>query len=215
MRRLVIETATEALSLALFEDGVLLDSFDAVIGRGHAEQLVPRIADLPDGGRADEIHVDLGPGSFTGVRIGIAAARALAIAWGAKVLGFETSSLVAATARALHPDLVDQALLVVMEGGHGEWLVTPIAPGARIAATRSLLPAEAIACDQDAVVGSRAAEFVALRGSGTVYSLHPTARHADTIDAMLLGTKLAPIYARAPDATPMAPLATGTSESSL
>lgn len=204
MRRLVIETATEALSLALFEDGALLDSFDAVIGRGHAEQLVPRIADLPDGGRADEIHVDLGPGSFTGVRIGIAAARALAIAWDAEVLGFETSSLVAATARALDPDLAGQAFLVVMEGGHGEWLATPIAPTATRAATRSLLPAEAIAFDHDVVVGSRATEFVALRGSGRACPLHPSARYADMIDGMLLGTKLAPLYARPPDATPMA-----------
>jgi len=214
MRRLVIETATEALSLALFEDGVLLDSYDAVIGRGHAEQLVPRIANLPDGGRAEEIHVDLGPGSFTGVRIGIAAARALAIAWGAEVLGFETSSLVAASARALHPRLADRPFLVVMEGGHGEWLATPSAPTAGIAATRSLLPAKAIAYDHDVVVGSRATEFVALRGSGSAYSLHPSARHADTIDRMLPSTKLAPLYARAPDATPMAKAAAGREVSS-
>ncbi len=204
MRRLVIETATEALSLALFEDGELIDSFDAVIGRGHAEQLVPRIADLPDGGKADEIRVDLGPGSFTGVRIGIAAARALAIAWGAEVLGFESSSLVAATARALYSELADQAFLVVMEGGHGEWLATPISPTESVAATRSLVPAEAIVFDHDVMVGSRAEEFVALRGSGRAYPLHPSARYADTIDGLLLSTRLAPLYARAPDATPMA-----------
>jgi tRNA threonylcarbamoyl adenosine modification protein YeaZ len=204
MRRLVIETATEALSLALFEDGLLLDSFDAVIGRGHAEQLVPRIADLPGGGKADEIYVDLGPGSFTGVRIGVAAARALAIAWDARVLGFEASSLVAATARALHRDLAQKPFLVVMEGGHGEWLTTPISPAETIAHTQSLVPAEAIAFDHDAIAGSRSVEFVALRGSGTAWPLHPSARHAASIGGALLSKRLAPLYARAPDAMPMA-----------
>lgn len=205
MRCLVIETATEALSLALFEDGKLVDGFDALIGRGHAEQLVPQIAALPGGGRASEIRVDLGPGSFTGVRIGIAAGRALAIAWSARVLGFETSSLVAATARSLHPDIANESFLVVMEGGHGEWLVTPIGPRGAIAATKSLLPADAIALDQAIVIGSRATEFVALRGSGKAYPLHPSARDAGAIDADLLTASLAPLYARAPDATPMVP----------
>jgi len=55
MRRLVIETATAALSLALYEDGALIAAFDEEIGRGHAERLIPEIARLPDGGRADEI----------------------------------------------------------------------------------------------------------------------------------------------------------------
>ena len=62
MRILVIESAPEACSVALCEDGALAAGSYRVIGRGHAEQLVPMIAELPGKGRADRIAVSLGPG---------------------------------------------------------------------------------------------------------------------------------------------------------
>ena len=99
MRILAIETATEACSTALFDNGTLLDARHEVLGRGHAERLVPMIAELPGKGCAGEIRVSLGPGSFTGVRIGLAVARALGIAWHAQVRGYPTLALVAAIAR--------------------------------------------------------------------------------------------------------------------
>ena len=68
----MIDCATPACSVALFEDEELISGTFEVLGRGHAERLVPMIADLPEKGRADTILVSLGPGSFTGVRIGIA-----------------------------------------------------------------------------------------------------------------------------------------------
>src|SRR5207253_8671379 len=124
-RTLVIETATEACSVALFEGGALVAGDYAVIGRGHAERLVPMIARLPEKGRAERIAVSLGPGSFTGVRIGLAAARALGLAWQAQVVGYPTLALVAAMAQAKR----DEPVTVCMTGGHGEWFVQDFGVG--------------------------------------------------------------------------------------
>ena len=100
MRTLVIDSATDACSVALFDDESLIAGEWRQLGRGHVEALVPMIAALPGKGRADRIAVALGPGSFTGLRVGLAAARALALAWGSEVVGYSTLALVAAMARA-------------------------------------------------------------------------------------------------------------------
>jgi len=61
---LVIETATAACSVALVEDGRVVAALHEVVGRGHAERLLPMIAELPDGGRARHILVDVGPAAL-------------------------------------------------------------------------------------------------------------------------------------------------------
>ena len=127
MRTLVLDTATPALTLALWDGGTMLAGVHEVIGRGHAERLVPAIATLPDGGRADRIVVGVGPGSFTGIRVGVAAARALGLAWDAEVVGLSTLALLAAAAPGAGP------VLAAVNGGHGEAFVqvfgrTPLTP---------------------------------------------------------------------------------------
>ncbi len=76
LRTLVIDTATAACSVALLDgDRVVAHGHD-VVGRGHAERLVPMIAALPDGGRAARILVDCGPGSLPDSRRHRGGARA-------------------------------------------------------------------------------------------------------------------------------------------
>lgn len=199
MRTLVIDSATEACSVALFADGVLLGGDWRKLGRGHAEQLVPMIAALPGKGRADRIAVALGPGSFTGLRVGLAAARALAFAWNAELVGYPTLALVAAIAQAQRGEA---AVTVAMTGGHGEWFVQDFgADAAPLAALASLAPEQAAASAAGALVaGSQAEALVALRGSGEALALWPDAREFALLPRAAATADITPLYGRAPDA---------------
>ena len=199
MRTLIIESATEACSAALFEGGALVAGSYEVLGRGHAERLVPMISELPDKGRAERIVVSLGPGSFTGLRIGLAAARALGLAWRAEVLGYPTLALVAAMARENHPGPVT----VCMSGGHGEWFVQDFGgDGLPEHEVRSLAPEPAVtACRHSVIAGSKATELASLAGPGmTALDILPDARSFPLLPETLLTTDLTPLYGRAPDA---------------
>ena len=200
-RTLAIETATEACSIALFEGGKLLAGDHRELGRGHAERLVPMIEALPDKGKADRILVSLGPGSFTGVRIGIATARALGFAWGAEVLGYPTLALVAIRSWQPQP----RPVTVCMNGGHGEWFVLNFADGSTPEGpVQSLPPDEAAkACRHQVIVGNRASELAELLGDGrTALNLLPDARKTYLFHESALSKDLAPVYGRGPDAKP-------------
>ncbi|MDC8754639.1 tRNA (adenosine(37)-N6)-threonylcarbamoyltransferase complex dimerization subunit type 1 TsaB [Erythrobacter sp. sf7] len=204
MRMLAIETASEACSIALFEGEDRIAHDHRVIGRGHAEALVPMIAALPDKGRADRILVSLGPGSFTGVRIGLATARALGFAWGAEVLGYPTLALIAAQAQAERPG---QPLTVCVNGGHGEWFVQDFGadglPGTDVVSQ----PPDAARNDarHDFAAGNRARDLLAQRGASIAsLDILPDAAAVPLLPAELLTHNLVPIYGRGPDATPMA-----------
>ncbi|MCZ8136220.1 MAG: tRNA (adenosine(37)-N6)-threonylcarbamoyltransferase complex dimerization subunit type 1 TsaB [Porphyrobacter sp.] len=204
MRMLAIETASEACSIALFEGEQRIAHDHRVIGRGHAEALVPMIAALPDKGRADRILVSLGPGSFTGVRIGLATARALGFAWGAEVLGYPTLALIAAQAQAEHPG---QPLTVCVNGGHGEWFVQDFGgDGLPESKVLSQTPASARGdIHYSFAAGSRARELLEFDGAGMVtLDILPDASAVPLLDPALLTSDLAPIYGRGADATPMA-----------
>ena len=199
MRLLAIETATEACSVALFEDGALLDARHVELGRGHAERLVPMIGELNDRGRADEIRVSLGPGSFTGVRIGLAAARALGLAWRAQVRGYPTLALIAAMAR----ESADGDIGVCVNGGHGEWFVQGFsADGMPDSEFASLRPDAAVEwLGQETIAGNRADQFGQEAGRAvTALPMLADARRVPAIPEALLTDDLSPIYGRAPDA---------------
>lgn len=199
MDTLVIDSATEACSVALVRAGEVLAGDWRMLGRGHAEQLIPMIAALPGAGRADRIAVALGPGSFTGVRVGLAAARALALAWDCQLVGYPSFALIAAQARASAGAC---PVTVVTTGGHGEWFVQDFAPdGTPAGGLTSLPPSEAAtAAGADLVAGSQAEALVVLRGRGTALPLWPDARAFPLLTTSVLQQTTEPLYGRAPDA---------------
>ena len=199
MRTLAIECATEACSAALFDGAKLVDGRCEIIGRGHAERLVPMIAELPGKGRADRILVSLGPGSFTGVRIGLAAARALGLAWGVPVLGYPTLELVRARSGQPQP----RAVTVCMNGGHSEYFVQNFAAdGSAQDEVRSLKQQDAVqAARHQVLAGNKAQELADLLGDGRlVLELLPDANYACLLQDARLTNDLTPIYGRGPDA---------------
>lgn len=198
-RLLVIDTATAACSVALFEGETLLARRHDVVGRGHAERLLPMIADLPGGGRAQRILVDVGPGSFTGIRVGIAAARALALGWGAESHGYSALALIAAAALA-----GDDAgeLAVVTEGGHGEVFMQAFAaPFRALGEVQSLRPEAALAAlDGRRAIGSGTRWLADLDPAFPVAEAWPDAANALLLPPELRALPPVPLYGRAPDA---------------
>nr|WP_198148557.1 tRNA (adenosine(37)-N6)-threonylcarbamoyltransferase complex dimerization subunit type 1 TsaB [Sphingomonas sp. Y57] len=205
VRALVIDTATAACSVALIEDGAIVAEGHDVVGRGHAERLMPMIAALPGGGRADSILVDCGPGSFTGVRVGLAAARALGLGWGVPVRGYSSMAAIAALATAEAQG--EAAIGIALIGGHGELFVQryATAPLAALSELASLQPAIAAAAVPDVhVFGSGADQLVAARGSGVAHDRLPRAAGTIALPPALAQLPPTPIYGRGADAKPAA-----------
>lgn len=196
---LVIDTATAACSVALLDGDVLIDERHEIIGRGHAERLLPLVGELLGGRRPSGIWVDCGPGSFTGVRVGVAAAQGLAIGWQVPLAGYSSMAIIAAPAD-------EGEVAVALHGGHGQLFVQsfrhgPLDPTDEL---RSLPPAEAAAAiGADLVRGSGAGALVNARGHGRAADALPRAAHAILLPEPLRRLRPRPIYGRAPDARPM------------
>lgn len=196
---LAISCSTAACSAALIDGARLIDERHEIVGRRHAERAMPMIAELLGGRRPDSILVDCGPGSFTGVRVGLAAAHGLAIGWSVRLHGMSSLPLIAASAGQTH-------CAIALSAGHGQLFVqtfmhTPLTP---LDSLQSLNPADAAAAiDAHVVLGSGAEALVTARGVGRAVDALPRAADARLLPPALRALPPRPIYGRAPDARPM------------
>ncbi len=189
--------------MAIFDDDTLISSDYAKLGRGHAERLVPMIAKLPERGKADAILVNCGPGSFTGLRVGISAAKALALAWGVPVHGYNCLHLIAAMALAENDSLKN--VDVAMHGGHGEFFVQSFDKnGVPISDMASLKPDAALRQLGTFIAGSGSENLADLGDDITALPLWPDARHILQLPQAARALPAEPVYGRAPDAKPVA-----------
>lgn len=218
MKILALDTALGACSVIIFDalNDTILCSDTAVLERGHAEILLPMVRKCMEKAQIsfsqlDRIAVTIGPGSYTGIRVGIAAARAIGLAAQKPVVGVATLSaliapliafrgkgLSAAAIDARHEHVYFQA---VAHGGR------PIAPAAYLSIS-----------DARRLIG---AGPVMLAGSGAARLAYECLSHG--IEALLSSepdypnplwvAKLAaiadphqalpkPLYLKAPDAVP-------------
>lgn len=139
---LAIDTAFDACSLALVEpaQGAMVACASEDLGKGHAERL-PGMVDavLADAGvgfgAISRIGVTVGPGSFTGIRVGVSAARAYGLALGVPAVGVVTLHVIAEAWRR------DRPVLAVHDAKRGEvYAMLLAADGAVIAPPRALSP---------------------------------------------------------------------------
>ncbi len=124
-RLLALDCAAGACSVAVRDDDRLLAAERIAMDRGHAEALMPMLARVMATAetafdRLDAIAATVGPGSFTGLRIGLAAARGIALAAGLRTVAVTTLE---AVAEAVGPG--DAPLLVVLDAKrhelYGQW----------------------------------------------------------------------------------------------
>jgi tRNA threonylcarbamoyladenosine biosynthesis protein TsaB len=189
------------------------------MARGHAEALMPMVAEvLAEAGLEardlDVIAATRGPGSFTGVRIAIAAARGLALVMDAKLFGTDSLTVMARVARM---EDVDEPFAVAVDARRGMlYFGLYDAAGDRLDGPRLVAPDDAVGLLPETLrvaVGSGApllAEAASAQGRDVETKLATLQPSAAALAEIALEARetcaiLRPLYLRPPDAKPQAP----------
>lgn len=218
MRVLAIDTALEACSAAVLDTGAgAIAAHDSVaMQRGHAEALMPLIKRVMERAvttfeQLDRVAVTTGPGSFTGLRVGIAAARGIALAACKPVVGITTLAAYAAPFIAADDSL---PVVAAIDARHEYVYLQVFGAGGRTIVTPRLLPLrEALrvaATGSPRVTGNAANILIAAWPLGERAPRAVEQRTAPDIDwvarlgalASDTSTPPKPLYLRAPDAQP-------------
>jgi len=206
---LALDTASVFCAAALVDNGNILAHKSENIGKGHAEYLMDYIAwIMKEGARdfadIDRIAVNIGPGSFTGVRVGVAAARGLALTLDKPAIGVTAFEALADEAHILKPE---QPVSVVLEAHRGVLYCQHFTAGLSPASRPQIATAEEIAArlPQKAVLTGSGAERIAALRPCPLIDTRPTAAIATYARLAMQkqpGTPPSPLYMREPDAKP-------------
>jgi tRNA threonylcarbamoyladenosine biosynthesis protein TsaB len=215
---LAIDTALEACSAAVFDSArdEVVARESVAMARGHAEALMPMIERVMAAARLnfsaiDRIAVTTGPGSFTGMRVGIAAARGLGLASGKPVVGLSTLAAYAAPYIAEDPTL---PVLVAIDARHDHVYLEIFGTAGHTLVSPRVVPiAEALRLSSGGtprVVGTAADVLAAAWGTGGKQPVSVEQRGAPDIDWLARlagaadehGSPAKPLYIRPPDAQP-------------
>jgi tRNA threonylcarbamoyladenosine biosynthesis protein TsaB len=200
-----LDTCLSSCSVAVLDGERVVASCREVMARGHQERLAPLAREVMveaglDFGRVDRIGVTVGPGSFTGLRVGIAFAKGLAFALDRPAVGIGTLEALAAEADGLVFAAIDarRGQLYLQAFDNGRPLMAPDALTAETAAARI---AELSNGRPYALVGSGAPLLGGLGAATQVLEAEGCdARKVAHLAAARAPAPLKPLYLRAPDA---------------
>ncbi len=214
---LAIDCALDACSAAVLDSsaGAIVASQSRIMTRGHAEALMPLVARVMDEAACDfraldRIAVTVGPGSFTGLRVGIAAARGLALAAGKQAIGLTTLAGLAAP----HIAESDAPVVAAIDARHEHVYMQVFGSGGRTLLAPCIVPlheaARAAANEPSRIVGSAANQLVRAWPDGEPPPALVDQRGAPDIAWIArLGAAAGknegppqPLYLRSPDAKP-------------
>jgi tRNA threonylcarbamoyladenosine biosynthesis protein TsaB len=221
---LAIDTATDACSVAVLAGGAVAAHRSAHMARGHAEALMPMgLETLAAAGLGfadlDAVGVTVGPGAFTGLRIGLSAARGIGLAAGIPVLGATTLEVVANGVP--EDERAGASIVAVIESKRADLYVQAFGPDlAPLGEPASLLPealADTLPAGRIVLAGDgagRAAQALTASNGADRISLSAAGPHPDArVLAALIAARLAemdggagelaapePLYLRPPDA---------------
>jgi tRNA threonylcarbamoyladenosine biosynthesis protein TsaB len=217
MRVLAIDTALGACAAAVLDTdaGRVVASETLAMQRGHAEALMPLLARVMDAAGAefaelDRIAVTVGPGSYTGLRVGIAASRGIALVTGKPAVGLSTLAAFAAPHMATGET---RAIVAAIDARHGHVYLQVVGAGGRTIVTPRLTTVgdavRAVAARPCLLVGSGAGLLAAAWQSGQQRPGSDPRPYPDIDWVARLGavavTERAlpkPLYLRQPDARP-------------
>ena len=206
---LALDTAGTGCFAAVYDGGEdrVLASAGAVIGRGHAEQLMAFVDQALEAsgrtlGEVERIAVTIGPGSFTGIRVGVAAARGFALALGVPAVGISILEALAQAAREAQPG---RDVLAVMDAKRDELYCQSFKANGEASGTPAILSldeARRLHAGFDGVVCGSAAGFL-------TDAPQPGISVSDAVDIGVVGRlgaaadprrgKPSPLYLRGPD----------------
>jgi tRNA threonylcarbamoyladenosine biosynthesis protein TsaB len=219
VRVLAFDSAGSACSAALWQDGRIVAHRLAPMEHGHAEALIPMVqAVMAEAGVGysdlDLVAAGTGPGSYTGVRVGLAAARAIASAAGKPLSGVSNFDAVVAACAPDRPGLV------AIETRRADLYIQLFAPNGDADSPPTIVAEDGLAtlfdgADRVLVAGDAAGRACdLLTAAGRTAQIHPSAQHADArfiaalaAERWLVGGKTGstePIYLRPPDARTVA-----------
>jgi tRNA threonylcarbamoyladenosine biosynthesis protein TsaB len=203
MRILAVDTCFGACSAAVLEDGVVVARQFQAMERGHAEALAPMVKEVMGAfefSALDRLAVTVGPGTFTGQRIGLAFMRAMAVGLKKPLAGVTSLAAMAEQARA---EAGVETAAAVHDAKRGEVYVETVGGNAPLgAALMRLEEAEAAlrAHGLGVLAGTAAQSLAEALGAKVLPILAPDAVWVARLAAKAMPGEARPLYLRAPDA---------------